>query len=289
MRPDGYHNLFSLVIPIEGKDKISLKIDPNLSKDALVITPGPHKIENIAFLSANDDNTILKAIDTFRLAHRFQGHCKAHLIKNTPLQSGLGGGSSNGALTLLELNRLLGNPLPHSQLLEIAKGIGADIPLFIQPTPTLMEGIGEILSPAPNEFLQALQDTSCLIFKPGFGISTPEAYAFLKTIKGYTPINDRKQFLKECLHILKNHGIFLNDFLRLTKKKYPIILTLLKHINSTYKLPVGMSGSGSACFAILSEKQKIQFLPDLIQEIQNAFGENAFYQLSDWVLPPNAL
>jgi len=285
LRSDGYHNLFSLGLLLKGNDTVHLTIDPSITDDHLEIAMEHNTVSDQKLLADKNNNTILKAIRAFRNHHPFQGYCAVHLIKKTPIQAGLGGGSSNAACTLVELNQLLDSPLSLPQLLDIGKSIGADVPLFIQSTPAVMEGIGEVLSTPPRELIDALQDTTCLIFKPNFGISTPEAYAFLKATRSYTPITDRKAFLESTLYTLKNHGIFLNDFLRFTEVKYPIIPTFLTYLSSTYELPVGMSGSGSACFMILHKNQQQQALPMIIKDIKSAFGSNAFYQICDWILP----
>lgn len=285
LRSDGYHNLFSLGLLLKGNDRIHLKIDPSLTDDHLEIAIQHNTVSDQKLLTDKNNNTILKAVRAFRNHHPFQGYCTINLIKNTPIQAGLGGGSSNAACTLVKLNRMLGSPLSLPQMLDIGKSIGADVPLFIQNAPALMAGIGEVLSVPPSELLQALKDTTCLIFKPNFGISTPEAYAFLKATRSYTPITDRKAFLEATLYTLKNHGVFLNDFLRFTEVKYPIIPTFLKYLSSTYELPIGMSGSGSACFMILHKNHQQKALPMIIKDIKSAFGSSAFYQLCDWILP----
>lgn len=281
-RPDHYHNLFSLALLLQEGDQAELVIDPTLRQDMLTMSCNVPGLSSEALLPLSENNSMMKALQCFRNAHPIEGHCHIHLLKQIPWEAGFGGGSSNAAFALTELNLLLGSPLSSAELQNLGKTIGADVPLFLRGTPTLMEGIGDVLSPPPIEFLQALENTQCLAFKPAFGISTPEAYAFLRQTQGYTEINDSHSFLDENLIIMKTHGVFTNDFLRFTEAKYPLIPAFLKHLSTTHKLPVGLSGSGSGCFAILPKNRPLDLLPNLIQEIQSAFGEKAFHLLSDW-------
>ncbi len=69
------------------------------------------------------------------------------LAKRIPLGSGLGGGSSDAASVLLALNRLWKLCLPRAELLRLAMGLGADVPLFVAGENTVARGIGEVLTP----------------------------------------------------------------------------------------------------------------------------------------------
>ena len=73
-----------------------------------------------------------------------------HLQKNIPAGGGLGGGSGNAAATLLALNRWYDEPLAEKELQELGEQLGSDVPFFMNPTPTLATGRGNILRSLQN-------------------------------------------------------------------------------------------------------------------------------------------
>ena len=89
--------------------------------------------------------------------------------------AGLGGGSSDAAATLRALNTLLGLHLPMSELINLAKQLGADVPFFLEQKPAIVRGIGEKLEELDFPF-----DLPVLLVKPSQGISTKEAYETLR-------------------------------------------------------------------------------------------------------------
>ena len=138
-RPDGFHDLDSLVAFAEVHDVVELTIADTFSlaidgpfASALAATP---HTDNLAFraarASAADSGT------AFRI----------RLTKNLPVAAGLGGGAADAAAVLRAAARLL--DIPPLSLLPVARTLGADVPVCLHGRPMVMTGIGEILTPAP--------------------------------------------------------------------------------------------------------------------------------------------
>ena len=163
-------------------------------------------IEGNSDLKSDEANLITKA---YRLA---QNHVSSipseysiHLIKNIPIGSGLGGGSSNAAKTLQVLAKLWNIRWSHYDLEQQGKQIGADVPFFIKGGFQLVEGIGDILKPKK---LSLIKDLKFTLIVPHINISTK--VAFKKLNKNLEP--DKKHYKFSTLKLPINWQLFNNDF-----------------------------------------------------------------------------
>ena len=138
-RPDGYHDLESLVAFAGTGDSLSLEPGPRL---ALTVS-GP----TAAASGAADDNLVLRAARA--LAERVPSLAAGafHLVKRLPVAAGLGGGSSDAAAALRLLARLNGLSARDPALLDAARATGADVPACLDPRARIMGGAGEVLGP----------------------------------------------------------------------------------------------------------------------------------------------
>jgi len=140
-RPDGYHALESLVAFAEVGDEIEAA---PADKDSLTIT-GPFA----QALIGADGNLVLRALVAFR-AHwpeALPSGLALLLRKNLPIAAGLGGGSADAAATLRLLSQLSAVPVSFADLLELARSLGADVPMCLYSRPAEVRGIGEIVLP----------------------------------------------------------------------------------------------------------------------------------------------
>ncbi|MFA4944588.1 MAG: 4-(cytidine 5'-diphospho)-2-C-methyl-D-erythritol kinase [Lentisphaeria bacterium] len=162
-RPDGYHEIRTLFLPLPGvADRLTLAPLP---------TPGLELACSDPELPADARNLVWRAAEAFAAAAGLTPAWRFRLEKRIPQAAGLGGGSSDAAAALLLLNRLHPRPLAAAALRELAAKLGADVPFFLQPVPSLAEGIGERLTPVPCRVRLPL-----LLVNPGFPIPTPWAY-----------------------------------------------------------------------------------------------------------------
>lgn len=244
-RPDGYHELATLMVCIDLYDRIVLTFtghDIRLACD----TPGiPEDESNLAFRAA------LLFQNVYR---QYRGHppftgLAIQLHKTIPAGAGLGGGSGNAAIVLKALNQQVKDPLPPEHLSALALKLGADVPFFMVGQPAVATGIGEQLAPWPD-----LPSYSLVVVFPGGGLATGEIYRSL---------NLR---LTNCEKKLKGfplkHGMFdaavhlCNDLESVAMQRCPDIALIKKELNRLGALGALMSGSGSSVFGLFASADK---------------------------------
>lgn len=135
-RPDGYHLLESLFVPIDWADTLHLerREDGQLRRHDLG-TPLP------------DDDLCLRAARALHAHSGCRWGADIHIDKQVPSGAGMGGGSSDAATVLIGLNRLWDLNLSRDTLMAIGLRLGADVPFFLGHGPAWVTGIGERLQP----------------------------------------------------------------------------------------------------------------------------------------------
>jgi 4-diphosphocytidyl-2-C-methyl-D-erythritol kinase len=160
-RPDGFHELETLMAPISLGDTLDLDLIP----------AGIEFTCSDPALSDAKDNLATKAARLFLEEFKLTTGVRIHLEKAVPVGAGLGGGSSDAAAVLLALRKLTGIKCDDAMLAGLAAQLGSDIPFFIYGQTAICKGRGEIIEPVVlKENLQGL------LVHPGFGVSTPWAY-----------------------------------------------------------------------------------------------------------------
>jgi len=238
-RPDGYHELFSLMCCITLFDELLLQIGRGEKIEIHCSHPG-----------VPGDNTNL----AYRAAHLFQRklgsnrNIRIHLNKRIPVGAGLGGGSSNAASILMALNNYHGSPFSNKQLMEMGLMLGADVPFFIFQKPAIATGIGEKL----KAFKGALPYHILLIY-PGFNVSTAETYQDLNF--GLT--NEQKKLTS--IHLKRkrfNPAVdLINDLERVTAAKYPEVHLTKEKLLNLGAIGALMSGSGPTVFGLFDNAE----------------------------------
>jgi len=132
-RGDGYHELRSLFLPLTLGDTVRVSLTEG---GVAVKCPGRPHLET-------PRNLAWRAAAAVSRAAGYTGGVRIEIDKRIPEAAGLGGGSSDAAAVLLALDSLLGRPLGDERLAGLALGLGADVPFFLDPKPSLVEGIGE--------------------------------------------------------------------------------------------------------------------------------------------------
>ena len=162
-RPDGFHELETLMVPISLGDTLEIELDETAKEIAFTCSD--------PMLADVKDNLATKAARLFLDEFELATGVRIHLEKKVPVGAGLGGGSSDAAAVLLALRELTGVDADDAKLRELAARLGSDIPFFIPGTPAICRGRGEIIDPVTlRESYQGL------LVHPGFGVSTPWAY-----------------------------------------------------------------------------------------------------------------
>src|ERR1019366_6127243 len=166
-RPDGYHDLETVMVPLAFGDEIVLRPRPT----GIVLTCDHPE------LPVDDTNLVVRAAKLMAETFGVTRGVDLVLRKRTPLAAGLGGGSSNAATVLQALNEFWQVRAPDARLHELADRLGADLNFFLQRGVALCRGRGEQIEPFPGRLGGAI-----LLINPGFGISTKWAYANWQTL-----------------------------------------------------------------------------------------------------------
>ena len=223
VRPDGYHDLRSVVLPVALHDLVTLD-------DADGVTCLTEGLD-----VPQERNLAYRAAVALKNATGCGAGVRIAIEKRIPSGAGLGGGSSDAAAVLNALNVMWGLNLPCERLCEVAAEIGSDIPALVMGGPVLMEGRGERVRRIDDGLLMDLgvadlpSPESIEVFCPGVFSSTPAVYGeFRESDRGLGP----------------------NDLQPAALRLYPAIADALKLLEAKGLGRVTMSGSGSAVYGV---------------------------------------
>ncbi|MBV9062240.1 MAG: 4-(cytidine 5'-diphospho)-2-C-methyl-D-erythritol kinase [Alphaproteobacteria bacterium] len=235
-RPDGYHELESLVVFASAGDELTFE-----EADALSLhVEGPFA----AGLAEEPDNLVLRAARQFAAFAQIEPKVRITLTKNLPIASGVGGGSSDAGATLRGLSRLWPGKLTLPQLWNIGHDLGSDVPVSVLPGCWWMTGRGERFASVPE-----IGTLDALLVNAGTAVPTASVYAKLKERSGTGRMTKPQRFatigqLSEYLHRARN------DLEAPARTLCPAIDEELAALNRTNPLLARMSGSGATCFAL---------------------------------------
>jgi len=248
-RPDGFHEIESLMVPITLADALTLEAN-NESRIAFTCSDPT--------LPCDDSNLVVRAARRFFETTGLNDGVRIHLEKAIPHGAGLGGGSSDAATTLTGLNRLFNLPLSSEALNALAMELGSDVPFFLVGSAAVCKGRGELVEPVPFP-----QQLPLLLIKPAFGVPTPWAYSRWRDALEIPGIDYAPQEFA--------WGRLVNDLERPVFEKY-LFLAIFKRWLLQQPETAGalMSGSGSTCFAVL---QNATDGPVLEARVREEFGE----------------
>jgi 4-diphosphocytidyl-2-C-methyl-D-erythritol kinase len=267
LRGDGFHELTSLVAPLDFGDRLMVGAGDADSDSLSCSVPG---------VPLDETNLVLRAAAAFRKRIGEPVHFKFELEKVIPMGAGLGGGSANAAGALLGMNALLGKPLSNDDLRILAAELGSDCPFFIEPRISLMRGRGEILGDAPGGLVDLLKGERIVLFKPMFGIGTAWAYSALAAARAKYYLSEAEAMERLAAGAEANgvEGLIFNSFEAAVSHKYIAIKTLLDNMRQSGAV-CGMSGSGSCCFALPGMGGPLK--EDLGAMVRQAWGESVFF------------
>jgi len=258
-RPDNYHEIRTIFHKISIFDEISFKKTSGNEVHLTVDNPDIPK-----------DNTNL-AVKAANLLFSYAGIKPGIIIdikKNIPSGAGLGGGSSNAAITLKSLNRLLNLNISEQILAELAVKLGADVPFFLTDSSTAYAtGIGEKI-----KSIQTHNKLWFVVIFPGFTVSTGWAYNSINKYNLLTKSTKNNIIYNYTLDINTVKSLLYNDFESVVNKRHAEIPEIKKKLLKTGAQGALMSGSGSSVFGIFpdkasAEKARLRFKPDSKQAI----------------------
>lgn len=237
-RTDGYHNLETIFIPLLLSDKLTFSKSDELRFNT-----------NSKQLNELNDNLVIKAIKLLERQSKRKILVDVFVEKIIPIGGGLGGGSSNAAMTLKTINKLFQLGFSFTELSEFALELGSDVPYFLNPVPCYAESRGEILFPLDLELSYPI-----LIVNSGIKIDTGWAFSKIKPSKPET--NLRKIIIEKKIDITEYRNYITNDFEEIVFKEYPIIKEIKNELYKQGAKFALMSGTGSTVYGIFTNLQR---------------------------------
>ena len=232
-RPDGFHEVETLMAPISLADEITIKEESG--------APGIQFHCDDPAIPAGPDNLVVRAAQAFFQKAGAPGGVRIDLKKKIPHGAGLGGGSSDAAAVLVALDRLFNANLPRETLGELGASIGSDVPFFLFQSAAMCRGRGELVSPRRME-----KPLTLVLLKPEFGVPTANAYARWQ--------NSRE--ISGVAYAAQEFGghRFFNDLERPAFEKFVFLAEMKMWLLRQPEVKAAiMSGSGSTMFAVVHE------------------------------------
>lgn len=251
-RPDGYHNLDTVMQKLDLFDRLSLTV----TSDPAIVLHCPD-----SGLPEDDTNIVFRAAAAFLSALTGRaGHgggdagpmgVTVTLEKRIPVAAGLGGGSSDAGAALVGLNRLFKTPFSVPELLSMARPLGADVPFFVTDYGAVRaQGIGDQMTAVPS-----LSNCSVVLVNPGFAVSTRWVYEKYALTTGR---KDSKILSSQNDEELGAPVAGINDLEQVTIPAYPEIEVCKQELLALGASVALMSGSGPTVFAIFPDEEKRQ-------------------------------
>jgi len=249
-RDNGYHDLDMIMQTVELSDIVRVETADELSVST-----------NLYYLPSDKRNIACKVAERFFEATGIRGGCRIQITKSIPVSAGLAGGSTDGAAVLKGLNRLYETGLSTEELCKIALPVGSDIPFCLQGGTMRVGGIGEELERLPD-----LPYCRIVICKPGFGVSTEQAYKHFDSLSSVTHPDT-----EELIEALKNQDIrrVAENMRNVLEESIPSGRNEIRHIEDVMikngALGAMMSGSGPSVFGIFELKEDARKCADILR------------------------
>jgi len=271
-RPDGLHELQSLVVPLDWGDEVTVAValeaapgpaadpDPNADvrgedevrdqptgrgqNDVRCVCPAAPELQGPANLAA-------RAAEALLAHHPGRWRCRIHLRKRIPVAAGLGGGSADAAATLRALARLLARrgSAPHADapaLSELAAFLGADVPVCLRGVPAWVAGWGQLVTPAP-----ALPPFALCLIHPPVQIPTRSVFAALDAPPLGSPDPVAPTAPRSLEQVCR---LVHNDLWPTVRSLYPDLAAPWAALARRRPLAQALSGSGPTLFGIFADR-----------------------------------
>ena len=242
---DNYHQIRTVFSEIDLFDILTFTLTKNNEIKVL---------SNITSLK-QEDNLIYKIAVFIKDNYRVKNGVIIDLKKNIPIAAGLGGGSSNAAMTIIALSEIFDLNLPNSELHLIAEKFGSDINFFLDGGTALGIDRGQKI-----QKLDFREINNILLINPGFGVSSREAYQNVVKIE-----NNWNNF-KNSLNI----QFAFNDLEKGVVKLYPEIGAIIEDCKKIGALNSILSGSGATVIGFFDDEK-------IIKKAESFFKEKGYW------------
>jgi len=269
-RPDGYHNIDSLMQTISLFDELILERSDKID----LLCPD---LENLPI----EHNLAYRAAKMVAEMAYFPG-VRISLKKNIPPQAGLGGGSADAAFVIRGLIKLYDLYLDKKELVKNSAILGADIPFYLGSGQAHVTGIGEIVKPCALPY-----HYNIIIVKPPLAVETAKAYEGFDQVKSgkFCLTNDNEFLLFQQIisdqDFIRSANHFSNDLEEVVFSWHHELRQIKRELKQLGAFYAGMSGSGSAVFGLFSPERDIE-------ETANMFDvdRNKVFICKPVLLPP---
>lgn len=253
-RPDGYHDLKSVMQTVSIRDDV--EIDVGTGK------PWCLKCDKEG-IPTDEKNLAWKAAKVYCDAMgKDPGGLEIRITKRIPSQAGMGGGSADAAAVLRALNKHYGEPLSIMALAELGAQVGSDVPFCVLCGTAMVEGRGERLRKLPD-----MPDCVIVVCKPDFSVSTPELYKKI----------DEVAIAKRPDNQAMESALIAGDLPKVAENIYNVFdpVVTAEHLELNYikslfhqygAVGYQMTGSGSACFGIVSEFEVAAVICNMLKD-----------------------
>lgn len=242
-RPDGFHEIASLMLPVTLADHVIVERTPGVGLDVVCdIAPGA---DNLAAKLVREAETRLDRVFEVRVT----------IVKRVPPGGGLGGGSSDAAATLLALDRLFELDLSAKLQYEIAGAVGSDVPFFLWPGAQLAMGRGQVLKAVD------LPELHVVIAIPDLSLRTTSVYRWRDedtetTRADFVPraraLAAAAQSAEAAAQVA---ALVTNDLQASVVARRPQVGELIERLRDFGALAAAMTGSGAAVFGLFADEE----------------------------------
>ena len=255
-RQDGFHEIETLMVPVGLYDTLVLTDDPSgqvtlqahwaagVSATDNRAAGGLPSVDRFSDIPQGDENHAVRAVRLLAATAGVNRGAKMRLVKRIPAGAGLGGGSSDAAAALIAANLAWDLGWPVSKLATVAAQVGSDVPFFLTHRPSVCTGRGEKIGPLAGTLRLWL-----VIVSPPDGLSTAAVYAACQP--GKPPVS-----VDPIIRALRDGGLEAigpkahNRLMEPARRMSPWIDRVLDRLTAQHCPAIGMSGSGTSCFAV---------------------------------------
>lgn len=267
----GFHQLETLFATLEFGDTLTFG---RTASGISLETDGPPS-------GPPEENLVYRAAEVFLEAAEIREGVHIRLEKRIPMAAGLGGGSSDAAATLRGLQSLFPGALAEGRLLELAGGLGSDVPFFLSPSPlALAWGRGDRLLPLPP-----LPPAPVLLALPSVNMGTAQAYSLLAEDRAHT--RERPSATVHSLGTFSNWegiwGLARNDFEKIVFRAHPPLSRIRGALQESGAMVALLSGSGAALFGLYRDEDAATSARD---DLSHLFPDTRFHLTQTMARPP---
>lgn len=254
-RPDGYHEIESIFLPLDLADDLHLGLTRDVEPRVTLAVEHEPGMPGSA-IPTDDRNLAARAARAFLESAQLAAAVDIRLAKRIPAAAGLGGGSSDAGAVLRTLAAAFPDALCPDAVARLALRLGADVPFFLDPRPALVTGVGERVEP-----LERWPALALVLANPGVPLPTAEVYRVVDVLRPRLTPPDAPSTLRARLEnfgsVASNRPDALAPLLEnalepAAVRLCPPVARLRERLRKAGALAVGMSGSGPTVFGVFA-------------------------------------